>query len=217
MQDRSSVCRLSQCATLKIKRARVLGENGGLHPIKWMVRLKAHLLNWSGYFKLSLASLVPKTWWQGQLGGWSPCDNTGSRDNQMFYSCVEKVLRIVLNIFFIVQSLRGKLYKETIFLNGPPCGVHSVSIGPSVWASVWHSVWVWLVCLCVDVDACCQARGHREAPNCHFNLSHRPRSLGFLCAVWQRPKGHDWDSGQLAMHRRLEITGALMTDFYLMF
>lgn len=51
-------------------------------------------------------------------------------------SCVEKVLRIVLNIFFIVQSIRGKLHKEIIFLNGPPCGVHSVSIGPSLGACV---------------------------------------------------------------------------------
>lgn len=45
-------------------------------------------------------------------------------------SCVEKVLRIVLYIFFIVQSLCGKLYKEKkiIFLNGSPCGADSVSI-----------------------------------------------------------------------------------------
>lgn len=60
-----------------------------------------------------------------------------------FFLCRKKVSRIVLYIFFIVQSLCEKLYKvkkkrkkkkkrENNFLNGSPSGGDSVFISPCV-------------------------------------------------------------------------------------
>lgn len=134
--DNFLCCRVTRTNEMQIEHKEK--ENHGLHCHRYALKLTCQTLKVCALTHASLNIASHNVAWKTAVLRIKPLCGALAREiiRCSISFCVEKVLRIVLYIFFIVQSLCGKLYKEKSYL------------------FKWITLWLVFLLACVCVDVC---------------------------------------------------------------